>query len=354
MSLKNDVLFLGLGNCGCKQAKVFHEMGYKAMFANGSEQDLKILGNVPNIYRLKGFDGFGGHRERALNCLADNPEFVEALQGIKEKVVFVLHSTAGSTGSGIAPYSEEVLTETTDEEGNSEKIVCPVPTLPAFDEPIGKKKSAYKAMLDIQEMRDVLGATFFINNNATKDYDRINSNFAKMLDCFLTNDSYGKLNNFDDSEKIEMLRQSGATVLGLFGKEHDKTFMLERLTKNGIFAPIESNKICGDIAVVHSGSEDSDIAVENVIAEFGKPFNIFEGYNNGNSTLICVNGLDYPVTHIRQLGELAQHAFNERNRNRKGTEKLSDLDFLRDEEAKTATTAKQSTKLDALRKLMKK
>ena len=354
MSLKNDVLFLGLGNCGCKQAKVFHEMGYKAMFANGSEQDLKILGNVPNIYRLRGFDGFGGHRERALNCLADNPEFVEALQGIEEKIVFVLHSTAGSTGSGIAPYSEEVLTETTDGEGNPEKIVCPVPTLPSFDEPIGKKKSAYKAMLDIQEMRDVLGATFFINNNAAKDYDRINSNFAKMLNSFLSNDSYGKLNNFDESEKIEMLRQSGATVLGLFGKEHDKTFMLERLTKNGIFAPIESNKICGDIAVVHSGSDDSDIAVENVIAEFGKPFNIFEGYNNGNSTLICVNGLDYPVTHIKQLGELAQQAFNERNRNRKSAEKLSDLDFMRDEAAKIATTAKQSTKLDALRKLMKK
>ncbi len=354
MSLKNDVLFLGLGNCGCKQAKVFYEMGYKAMFANGSEQDLKVLGNVPNIYRLRGFDGFGGHRERALNCLAENEEFVEALQNIKEKIVFVLHSTAGSTGSGIAPYSEEVLTEAANEEGNPQKIVCPVPTLPSFDEPIGKKKSAYKAMLDIQEMRDLLGATFFINNNAAKDYDRINSNFAKILNSFLTNDSYGKLNNFDESEKIEMLRQSGATVLGLFGKEHDKTFILERLTKNGIFAPIEINKICGDIAVVHSGSDDSDITVENVIAEFGKPFNIFEGYNNGNSILICVNGLDYPVTHIRQLGELAQQAFDERNRNRKSAEKLSDLDFLGDEVAKTANTAKQSTKLDALRKLMKK
>lgn len=354
MGLMNDVLFLGLGNCGCKQAKVFYEMGYKAMFVNGSEQDLKILGNVPNIYRLRGFDGFGGHRERALNCLADNPEFVEALQGIKEKIVFVLHSTAGSTGSGIAPYSEEVLTEATDEDGNPEKIVCPVPTLPAFDEPIGKKKSAYKAMLDIQEMKDMLGATFFINNNAAKDYDRINGNFAKMLDSFLTNASYGKLNNFDESEKIEMLRQSGATVLGLFGKDHDRVFMLERLTRNGIFAPIEINKICGDIAVVHSGTDDSDIAVENVIAEFGKPFNIFEGYNNGNSTLICVNGLDYPVSHIKQLGELAQQAFNERNRNRKNVEKLSDLDFMDDKAAKKTVTQKQSTKLDALRKLMEK
>lgn len=354
MSLKNDVMFLGLGNCGCKQAKVFYEMGYKAMFANGSEQDLKILGDVPNIYRLKNFDGFGGHRERALDCLAENEEFVEALQGIKEKIVFVLHSAAGSTGSGIAPYGEELLTEKRDEEGTPKKIVCPVPTLPSFDEPIGKKKSAYKAMLDIQEMRDMLGAAFFINNNAVKDYDRINGNFAKILDSFLTNDSYGKLNNFDESEKMEMLRQSGATVLGLFGKEHDKAFMLERLTKNGIFAPIENNKICGDIAVVHSGSDNSDITVENVVAEFGKPFNIFEGYNNRNSTLICVNGLDYPVTHIKQLGELAKQAFNERNRNRKNAEKLSDLDFMEEKAPKTTPEKKTSTKLDALRNLMKK
>ena len=62
MSLKEKVRFLGLGNYGCKQVKIFFDMGYKTMFANGSEQDLKILGDVPNIYRLRGFDGFGGHR----------------------------------------------------------------------------------------------------------------------------------------------------------------------------------------------------------------------------------------------------------------------------------------------------
>ena len=82
--------------------------------------------------------------------------------------------------------------------------MCSVPTLPSFSEPIGKKKSAYKAMLDIQEMQDVLGATFFINNNAITDYDSINSIFANLLNSFLMNDSYGKKNNFDESEKIEI------------------------------------------------------------------------------------------------------------------------------------------------------
>ena len=334
MNLKSDVLFLGLGNCGCKQAKIFHEMGYKAMFANGSEQDLKILGDVPNIYRLQGFDGFGGHRERAMDCLVENSDFVQAIQGIKEKIIFVLHATGGSTGSGTAPVCEELILEITDEEGRPEKIVCPVPTLPSTDEAIAKKKNAYQAMLDMQEIEG-LGSAFFINNNAANgDYDRINMTFAKMLDNFLANDSYGKLNNFDISERIEMLRQSGSTVLGLFGKEHDKPFMLERLTKNGIFAPIERNMTCGNIAIVHSGNDNSDIEVDSVIAEVGKPFNIFEGYNNGNSTLISVSGLDYPVAHIKQLGELAQKAVEERKRSRQNVQKLSNIDFGEDEEPK--------------------
>ena len=111
MSLKEKVRFLGLGNYGCKQVKIFFDMGYKTMFANGSEQDLKILGDVPNIYRLRGFDGFGGHRERALDCLALNKEFVEALQSIEEEIVFVIYADGGSTGSGSAPICMEVLLE---------------------------------------------------------------------------------------------------------------------------------------------------------------------------------------------------------------------------------------------------
>lgn len=352
MSLKNDVIFLGLGNCGCKQAKIFHEMGYKAMFANGSEQDLKILGDVPNIYRLRGFDGFGGHRDRAMDCLAENEDFVNAIQNVKEKIIFILHATGGSTGSGTAPVCEELLLDITDDEGNLVKVVCPVPTLPSSDESIAKKKNAYQAILDMQDIQG-LGAAFFINNNsANGDYDRINTTFAKMLDNFLTNDSYGELNNFDESERIEMLHQSGSMVLGLFGKELDKTFMLERLTKNGIFAPIERNMTCGNIAIIHSGKDNSDIEADNVVSEVGKAYNIFQGYN-GKSTLIAVSGLDYPVTHIRQLGELAQKAVEERKRNRQSIQRLSDIDFG-DEAPKTPTEKKKSTKLDMLRKRMKK
>ena len=56
MKIKKNTMIIGLGNCGCKITKLFADMGYSTMFANGSEQDLKVLGNMKNIYKLEGYD----------------------------------------------------------------------------------------------------------------------------------------------------------------------------------------------------------------------------------------------------------------------------------------------------------
>jgi cell division GTPase FtsZ len=349
MNIKDNVLFVGLGNCGCKQAKTLHELGYKTLFANGSEQDIKILGDVPNIYKLRHFDGFGGHRERGLDCLAENVEFVEEIQNIKEEIIFVLYSAGGSTGSGLAPIVMELLLDGSDGKEQSDKIVCPIVTLPSSNEAIAKKKNAYQSMLDLQNI-DGLGASFFINNNAISgDYERINMTFARMLDAFLDNNTYGELNNFDESERMEMLQQSGSMILGMFGKEHDKAFMIEKLTKNVIFVPIENDKVCGNIAVVHAGQNNTDIDVNAIVSEVGKPYNYFEGYNGG-STMIAVSGLSYPVSHIRQLGELAVRAVEERKRSRQTVGRLTELNFGDDETIIKPKTNQTQRKIDILKR----
>ena len=352
MSLKEKVLFIGLGNYGCKQVKIFHDLGYKVMFANGSEQDLKVLGNVPNIYRLKHFDGLGGHRELGVEILAQNEEFVKVLENIKEEIIFVVSALGGSTGSGTSPYVEEIVIN-----NDAENIVCPINALPSSDEPIAKHKNAYQAVQELMELQESLGATFFINNDIDKDYEYINNTFAELLDNFLTNNSYGTLNNFDESERMEMLRDSGAMVLSL-GKMGTKVpTMVEKITHNGIFAPIEDNKYCENIAVVHAGNDNKDIEVSSIIAEVGKSKNVFEGYNNGEKgTLIAVSGLDYPVSHVSKLGELASSAYEERLRNkRQSTQKLANLSFMEESTPKQKVKeSKTTSKLDALRKRMEK
>lgn len=354
MSLKDKVLFLGLGNYGCKQAKIFFDMGYKAMFANGSEQDLKILGNVPNIYRLRGFDGFGGHRERALDCLSQNGEFVSALENVKEEIIFPIYASGGSTGSGSSTYAVEILLDGKNDA--AEKIVCPISALPSSDESIVKHRNAYQSVQELLELKELgIGATFFVSNDIDKDYDYINNTFAELLDNFLANNSYGVLNNFDESERKEMLRDWGAIVMSL-GKIGTKaSTMLDKITKGGIFAPIDNNKICDNIAIIHSGNDNKDIESSVVISEVGKPKNVFEGYNNEKGTLIVVSGLSYPISHVSKLGELAQKAYDERGRDRKqSTYKLSNLDFMEDEVPKNTVEKKSSAKLVQLRKRMRK
>ncbi len=93
------------------------------------------------------------------------------------------------------------------------------------------------------------------------------------------------------------------------------------------FAPIEDNYICENIGIIHSKNDKSDIDSEDVIAEVGKPDNVFEGFN-GRKTIIAASGLDYPVSHVKKLGELAVKANAERMRNKKSTRaKLGSLEL---------------------------
>lgn len=351
MNLKEKCRMLGLGCYGGKQTKEFIALGYKGNAVNGSEQDLKILGDIPK-FRLEGFDGFGGHREKAEDCLVQNSAFIDFLEDIKEEIVFVFFGGGGSTGSGCATIVSEMLLE---EDEGIKRIVCPVIALPSQDEPIVKHRNAYQAVQELQELEG-LGATFFINNDSGKDYTSLNGTFTKFLDTFLTNDSYGELNNFDESERLEMLKDSGMMVISLMGTKDnqnlDQALLLQKLTKDGIFAPIEKNKICENIAIIHAGRNNVDIEKDKIIAEVGKPRNVFEGYN-GRSTLVAVSGLDYPVSHVTKLGEMAKIAFEERQRDRKHVSKLGSLDFTEEKELKAIPEKKVSSKLLAMRKKMK-
>ena len=342
--LKDKVLFLGLGNCGCKIAKIFGEDGYATMYANGSEQDLKLLGDVKNIFRLQGFDGFGGHRERAIDCISKNIEFIDELKKIKQDIVFIIFGAGGSTGSGISTVAAEILIET-------EKVVCPIPVLPFKNEPIIKHTNAYESVVEIQELED-LGATFFLNNeNSTgkNDFDFINRSIFESLDMYLTNNSYGILNNFDESERIEMLKEPGAFIISLNKTNAAENDIVDSLKRDGIFAPVEGNYLCGHIGIIHRNGNDSDIKLSKLVTEFGKPLNSFEGYNSID-TLVAISGLSYPVTYIKTLGELAQKSLEERKREASTVEKLESLELSFDiTSKKESKSVRKRSKLDLIR-----
>lgn len=303
MDLKKQTIVIGLGNCGCKITKLFADMGYSTLFANGSEQDLKVLGNIKGIYKLNGYDGFGGHRDRAMECLSLNEEFTDALEHIQQRIVFLVYAAGGSTGSGLSSVCAQYINDVY----GDEKIICAVPVLPSEAEAINKHKNAYQAIAELMQL-DFMGACFVLDNNNCENNDLrwINKNFAALLNAFLTDDSWGEPNNFDESERLEMLSESGSMIISLCKDGMGK------LLDGNIFAPIQKDKVCGQIGIIHSGRNDVDI--DTLVAEVGKPLNISEGWG-GKGTLIAVSGLSYPIDHVTRLGKLAVDGQRERQRN---------------------------------------
>lgn len=317
MNIKGKTLIIGLGNCGCKIAKLFDDMGYSTMYANGSEQDLKVLGNRKNIYKLEGYDGFGGHREKAMDCLCANVAFTDALEKIEQEIIVLIYATGGSTGSGLSCNVAQYIADVYE----NRKIICAVPILPSEKEAINKHKNAYQAIQELMSL-DGMGASFFLDNNSCKDNDLlwINKSFAGLFNAFLTDDSWGEPNNFDESERMEMLAEPGTMIISL-SKDG-----IGKLLDGNIFAPLQNDKVCGNLGIIHSGKNDVDI--DTLIAELGKPLNISEGWG-GIGTLIAVSGLSFPVDHITRLGKLAVEGQQERQRNIDAAtaQSLPNLDF---------------------------
>lgn len=339
MNIKGKTLIIGLGNCGCKIAKLFDELGYSTMYANGSEQDLKVLGNRKNIYKLENFDGFGGHREKAMDCLCENATFTDALEKIEQEIIVLIYAAGGSTGSGlscnVAQYILDVYENT--------KIICTVPILPSENEAINKHKNAYQAIQELMSL-DGMGATFFLDNNSCENDDLqwINRSFTVLFNAFLTDDSWGEPNNFDESERIEMLAEPGTMIISL-SKDG-----IGKLLEGNIFAPLQKDKICGNIGIIHAGKNDVD--TDTLVAEVGKPLNISEGWG-GRGTLIAVSGLTFPIDHLKRLGALAIKGQEERQRNIEAVaaQSLPTLDFVAVERpAKRSTGEKKLSGREAL------
>ena len=135
-----------------------------------------------------------------------------------------------------------------------------------------------------------------------------------------------------------------------------KTFKdgIEKLLTDNIFAPLQKDRVCNNIGVIHKDKNDVDI--DTIVAEVGKPLNISEGWG-GKCTLIAVSGMSFPTDHVQRLGKLAIDGQKERQRNIEMAKEqnLPELDFGNIEKPKTNTASK--TKLsgrDALLAMRKK
>ena len=257
--IKDKVAFLGLGACGSNIALLFQQKQYTTAYLNGSTQDLKVLSGARNILRLKGFDGCGGDRSVAEYAIANNLELIEEIKKIKEEIIYLVFSTAGSTGSGLAPILCDVIEELNETEGFG-KTVCCIAVLPRRDEALQKHINSYQCIKELSEKTNI-GSCILVDNNKMESLEKINQMVVNQLDYFFRDDSYSAKGNVDVSERLKMIKQPGAMVLSVVcnGKAAKPVEYLKALLTENVFAPVEPDAIVEYIAVINSLERQIDV-----------------------------------------------------------------------------------------------
>ncbi|MBD5535145.1 MAG: hypothetical protein HDQ99_05735 [Lachnospiraceae bacterium] len=344
-SLVNDVAIVGVGGAGTNIAFGFEKLGYTTIHINSSTQDESAISGAKTIRHLKGFNGCAGNRQLAEQAIAKNMDIIDEISELKESIIYIVFSSAGGTGSGVAPALAEMLAEETD------KTICCIVVLPDKSEDYDFHVNSYKCCQELLNIEG-LGSVMFLDNNADNKQN-INKYCANMLHAFLTNNSVSEYGNVDEQEKRTMIETSGNFVLSVLkGDKVSDANVIERLTTKNIFAPLQKDNRCEYIGIINaSGKKINKAEIINIV---GTPIRTFEGFGSTNAITV-IAGLSYPFDHINSIKDIAKQKHDERENAIKAapTMTLDDIDFGEKKVSKNVETDKKANKKPSRRDRLK-
>ena len=97
---------------------------------------------------------------------------------------------------------------------------------------------------------------------------------------------YQKALNFDDSEKMRMLREHGVLCWQCYLEkinQYQHKIMINVLTAKNIFLPLMNDGVVGNIGIINQ--KDNHLDEHEIIQAVGTPENIFTG-NNGTANIV--------------------------------------------------------------------
>ena len=294
-NLMNDVAIVGVGGAGTNIAFRFEKLGYPTIHINSSTQDESAINGAKNIRHLKGFNGCAGNRKLAEKALSENMDIVDEIINLKETIIYIIFSSAGGTGSGLSPALAEMLTEETD------KTICCIVVLPDKTEDYDFHVNSYKCCQELLNIEG-LGSVMFLDNNADNKQN-INKNCANMLHAFLTNNSVSEMGNVDEEEKRTMIATPGSFVLSVLGNDKaNETSIIERLTTNNIFAPMQQDGRCEYVGIINATNKS--IKKEEILKVVGTPRRTFVGFGS-DKAITVISGLSFPFDHLNNIKAIA-------------------------------------------------
>ncbi len=286
--IKKRYGFVGLGSMGSNEAKIFYVNGYPVMVGNTAQSDLDSL-DLPDDCKYHILNGYGSSKDRkkAKQLLAENnyENFDLLINEIEErfkdcKIIFLIASSGGGSGSGMLPaIAQRLLSET-------DKIVCVITCTPDDNASLKEFMNCYEFFQELESI-DSRAATFIIDNNKNRNKFVLNEQFACYLDAFLTSETNSTQGVVDRAEIENVLSQKGMCIINKYGSENATTQTVIEKIRENIYAPLEDDGVVANIALIQSNSK---VRLNEVVDNIGKPLATFEGFGL-DASVLAVSGL---------------------------------------------------------------
>lgn len=290
-NIKERYGFVGIGSMGGNVAATFHEKGYSIMVANTAQADLDSL-NLPDDCKYHILNGYGSSKDRkkAKQLLAENncENFDLLVNEIMErfrecKIIFLISSSGGGSGSGMLPAIAQRLI------GETKKTICIVTCLPDDNASMKEFMNCYEFFQEVESIED-RGAVFIIDNNMNRNKFTLNEQFSCYLDAFLNSETNSAQGVVDRAEIESVLSQRGMAIVNKYNSENATTQTVTEKIRENIYAPLEDDNVVVNVALIHSNNK---VRMAEIVKSIGKPLATFEGFGS-DATILAVSGLSLP------------------------------------------------------------
>lgn len=284
--MKNDVVFIGIGQCGGNIAFEMQKKGYLAGYINSSVADLNSIDSKIK-YHIPGAHGCAKDQNKAAGFAKDYYnsmiDFIESNFPYQKHIIFTA-SAGGGTGSTIAPIMISIMNRSIKIKKKTFSLVLAMPSLKGVPLTIQNALKTYKKVVTIERISNV----YLLDNDSREDEFEVNKEFAYRFDAMFNITNPDMQGIIDQEEIMKMLRCKGNTVIETF---NSLNYSCNSNFNKSIFLPYESG--CQYLAY----STTDKVNPYMLYKKFGTPVDPFVGYNK-SLNIVMATGLPYPIERI--------------------------------------------------------
>ena len=294
-----NVGVIGIGNCGNQVAKLaMNELKCDVLAINSSKNDLSTLGEGVPVLCLGDERGAGKNRteaklflKKSIMDMIQKEEF-KNFMSVKD-VIFIVSSTGGGTGSGMAPVLSSIIRKSFRDEEGKEKTVILIGVLPKLSEAYSTQVNTLEYMEELHSSIENPTYMMYDNERLSKEpthvmMQRINQSIIDDIHVLQGYYNFSTPFSSIDEKDMKMIIQTTgrifiASLTGLKEKDVDEKsiedLLVEKIKRN-THAEIDRNKVVNRTGIITNLSENLnnqfDTHLQTVQEFVGSPIEEFE------------------------------------------------------------------------------